>query len=95
MINSQMIELTQDLDSLTYDTGIEIRIISENFDSPYRFTKLTTFQFNTIMMADSSLNKENILMAFLYINSYIGCRSQVDSGNDECSCDNPKPFGEV
>ena len=28
-----MIEVKQDLDSLSYDTGIEIKIISENFDS--------------------------------------------------------------
>lgn len=92
MINSQMIEVSQDLDSLTYDTGIEIKIISENFDSPHRFSKLTSHQFNTIMMADSSLNKENILMAFLYINSYIGCRSQIDSATDSESCNNPEAF---
>lgn len=92
MINSQMIAITQDLDSLTYDTGIEIKIIPENFDCPDRFTKLTSSQFNTIMMADSSLNKENILMAFLYINSYIGCRSQIDPANGKESHDNPEAF---
>lgn len=92
MINNQMIAITQDLDSLTYDTGIEIKIIPENFDCPDRFTKLSSSQFNTIMMADSSLNKENILMAFLYINSYIGCRSQIDSTNSKESHDNPEAF---
>lgn len=81
MINSQMIEITQDLDSLTYDTGIEIKIIPENFDCLDRFTKLTASQFNTIMMADSSLNKENILMAFLYINSYISCRAKTNASS--------------
>lgn len=92
MINNKMIEVKQDLDSLTYDTGIEIKIIPENFDCPDKFTKLTSSQFNTIMMADSSLNKENILMAFLYINSYIGCRSQIESSNGKDSCDNPEAF---
>lgn len=81
-----MISVTQDLDSLSYDTGIEIKIIPENFDCPDRFTKLTSSQFDTIMMADSSLNKENILMAFLYINSYIGCRIKEEG-------DSPSKYG--
>lgn len=93
MINNKMIEVKQDLDSLNYDTGIEIRIIPENFDYPDKFTKLTTSQFDAIMMADSSLNKENILMAFLYINSYIGCRSRQDDGSEyENAKDNPEAF---
>ena len=93
MINNKMIEVKQDLDSLNYDTGIEIKIIPENFDYPDKFTKLTTSQFNTIMMADSTLNKENILMAFLYINSYIGCRSRQDDGSEyENAKDNPEAF---
>lgn len=95
MINNKMIEVKQDLDSLSYDTGIEIKIISENFDFPNKFTKLTASQFDVIMMADSSLNKENILMAFLYINSYIGCRNRnSDNQNtqDEYAKDNPEAF---
>ena len=32
MINNKMIKVSQDLDSLSYDTGIEIEIIPENFD---------------------------------------------------------------
>lgn len=93
MINNKMIEVKQDLDSLSYDTGIEIKIIPENFDYPDKFVKITTSQINTIMMADSSLNKENILMAFLYINSYIGCRSKKDDGSEfENAKDNPEAF---
>lgn len=76
MINNKMIEVQQDLDSIGYDTGIEIKIISENFDHPKKFTKITSTQIDTIMMSDSSINKENLLMAFLYINSYIGCRGE-------------------
>ena len=74
MINNKMIEVKQDLDSIGYDTGIEIEIIPENFDHPNKFTKITSSQIDTIMMADSSINKENLLIAFLYINSYIGFR---------------------
>ena len=93
MINNKMIEVIQDLDSLSYDTGIEIKIIPKNFDYPDKFCKLTTSQFDTIMMADSSLNKENILMAFLYINSYIGCRSRQDDGSEyDNAKDNPEAF---
>ena len=93
MINNQMIEVKQDLDSLSYDTGIEIKIISENFDSTEKFGKLTSSQFDTIMMADSSLNRENILVAFLYINSYIGCRPRQNDGSEyENAKDNPEAF---
>ena len=93
MINNKMIKVSQDLDSLSYDTGIEIEIIPENFDCAEKFTMITTSQLNTIMMADSSLNKENILLAFLYINSYIGCRSKKDDGTEyENAKDNPEAF---
>lgn len=93
MINNKMIEVKQDLDSLSYDTGIEIKIIPENFDSTEKFGKLTSSQFDTIMMADSSLNRENILVAFLYINSYIGCRPRQNDGSEyENARDNPEAF---
>ena len=74
MINNKMIEVQQDLDTLGYDTGIEIKIIPENFDAVDKFSKITSSQLDFIMMNESSINKENILMAFLYINSYIFIR---------------------
>lgn len=93
MVNNKMIKIAQDLDSLSYDTGIEIEIIPENFDCAKKFTMITSSQLDTIMMADSSLNKENILLAFLYINSYIGCRSRRDDGTEyENAKDNPEAF---
>ena len=93
MINNKMIEVKQDLDSIGYDTGIEIQIIAENFDHPKKFTKLTAHQLDTIMMADSSINKQNLLMAFLYINSYIGCRGNYSENiYSEDSKDNPEAF---
>ena len=52
MINNKMIEVKQDLDSIGYDTGIEIQIIPENFDHPNKFTKITSSQIDTIMMAE-------------------------------------------
>ena len=93
MINNKMIEVKRNLDSLSYDTGIEIKIIPENFDYPDKFGKLTSTQFNAIMMADSSLNRENILMAFLYINSYIGCRKKNKDGSEiDNAKDKPEAF---
>lgn len=93
MINNKMIEVKQDLDSLNYDTGIEIKIISDNFDCPGNFGKITSSQFDVIMMVDSSLNRENILMAFLYINSYIGCRAKKNDGSEfDNAKDNPEAF---
>lgn len=93
MINNKMIEVEQDLNSLSYDTGIKITIIPNNFDFPDKFGMLTSSQFDTIMMTDSSLNRENILMAFLYINSYIGCRSRNSDGSELSNAkDKPEAF---
>ena len=50
MINNKMIEVKQDLDSIGYDTGIEIKIIPDNFDFGKDFSKLTSSQFDFIMM---------------------------------------------
>ena len=94
MINNRMIEVKQELDSLTYDTGIEIKIIKENFDSEKKFSKLTSSQYDMIMMADTSLNRESILMAFLYINSYIISREKNDDGSEKSKRpqDSPEAF---
>lgn len=81
MINNKMIEVKQDLDSVGYDTGIEIKIISDNFDCPDRFGKISSSQLDVIMMSDTTLSKESLLMAFLYINSYIGCRPKKTENN--------------
>lgn len=82
MINNKMIKIQCDLDSLNYDTGIEIKIIPENFDCPDHFCKLTSSQLDVIMMNDSVINRECLLMAFLYINSYIGNRPKKDDGTE-------------
>ena len=91
MINNKMIEVQQDLDTLGYDTGIEIKIIPENFDVVDKFSKITSSQLDFIMMSESSINKENILMAFLYINSYIYVRQRDKNGNELLSKPQDKP----
>lgn len=93
MINNKMIEIAQDLDAVSYDTAIEIKIISDNFDYPEKFGKITSSQYDVIMMADSSISKESILMAFLYINSYIGCRRKNEDGTELSNAkDYPEAF---
>ncbi len=82
-----------DIYAVGYEDCIEIDIISKNFDATNNFTKLYGKDFDTIMLADSSLNRENILVAFLYINSYIGCRSRQNEGSEyENAKDNPEAF---
>lgn len=73
---SNMINITSDFDihSVGYNECIQMDIIPENFDATDRFGKITSSQLDFIMMNESSINKENILMAFLYINSYIFIR---------------------
>lgn len=93
MINNRMIEVRQDLDSIGYDTGIEIKIISENFDAIENFSKITSSQLDFIMTNESSINKENILMAFLYIDSYIFIRRKGSDGVPSSdSSNNPEAF---
>lgn len=91
MINNNMIQVKQDLDSVGYDTGIEIKIIPENFDATDKFSKITSSQLDFIMMSESSINKENILMAFLYINSYIFIRPKNKNNEEIISDPKSKP----
>lgn len=91
MINNKMIETKQDLNSIGYDTGIEIKIIPDNFDPCKDFSKLTSSQYDFIMMNESSINRENILVAFLYINSYIYIRQRDKNGNELLSKPQDKP----
>lgn len=91
MINNSMIQVKQDLDSIGYDTGIEIKIIPENFDATDKFSKITSSQLDFIMMSESSINKENILMAFLYINSYIFIRPKNKNNEEIISDPKSKP----
>ena len=91
MVNNKMIEVKQDLDSIGYDTGIEIKIIPDNFEFRKDFSKITSSQLDFIMMNESSINKENILMAFLYINSYIYVRQRDKNGNETMYNPETKP----
>lgn len=92
---SNMINITSDFDihSVGYNECIQMDIIPENFDATDKFSKITSSQLDFIMMSESSINKENILMAFLYINSYIVIRPK--NKNNEETISNPKPKPEA
>lgn len=87
---SNMINITSDFDihSVGYNECIQMDIIPENFDATDKFSKITSSQLDFIMMNESSINKENILVAFLYINSYIFIRPK--NKNNEETISNPK-----
>ncbi len=91
LINNNMIEVKQPLHTLSFDTGIEIKIIPENFDYTEYFSRITSSQLGTICRNDTKLNRESILMAFLYINSYIGCRPKNDDGSEKMYNPETKP----
>ena len=84
MRDNKLIKVKQDLNSLGYDTGIEIEIIPENFDCRNNFTKITLSQLETIKNAKVSVNKESLLTVFLYISSYMMSQSKQNySSNKE------------
>lgn len=94
MIDNQMIQVKGNLDSIGCDDVIEIKIIPSNFDCIEKFTKLNANQIDTILESDCGSNKENILLVFLYIASYIGCRKKNDAENkdDHNIKNNPNAF---
>ena len=83
MIKNDMIKIFQNLEDISYDTGIKIRIIPKNFDCESNFTKFTTTHYKAIMAADGSINKENLLRTLLYVSSYIGTKKSDNDGGYE------------
>lgn len=90
---SNMINITSDFDihSVGYTDCIQMDIIYSNFDATDKFSKITSSQLDFIMMSESSINKENILMAFLYINSYIFIRPKNKNNEEIISDPKSKP----
>lgn len=90
---SNMIRITSDFDiyNVGYTDCIQINILCQNFDACKDFSKITSSQFDFIMLNESSINRENILVAFLYINSYIYIRQRDNNGNELLSKPQDKP----
>ena len=90
---NNFIDTNFDYYAIGYEDCIEIEIIAENFIPTKDYTILSGKTFDSIMSIDSKINKENILVAFLYILSYIGCRKRKDDDSDyESAKDNPEAF---
>ena len=79
MGNNKMIELLTDLKDITYTTCIEIKILNGAFITDKNFTRIYTNQFLAIGGMDYS-GKENILLVYLYVKSYIISR-KIDIPN--------------
>lgn len=90
---SNMIRIISDFDiyNVGYTDCIQMDILCQNFDACKDFSKITSSQFDFIMLNESSINRENILVTFLYINSYIFIRQKDDNGNELSSNPESKP----
>ena len=71
MVENEMIEIASDLSKVKADTGIEIKTNNLVFDTSKNFTIVTIEQFKTILSLNTKVNKENILLVYLYVKSYI------------------------
>lgn len=72
MNESKMIEIQQDLDSASYDTGIKIVVKPNYFDSNGKYCMIPFNVLDKIMDSETTVNKEAALLSYLYIGSYIG-----------------------
>jgi hypothetical protein len=89
MIKASMISIEQDLNSITYDTGIEIKIIPKNFYSEGKWSAVYDDDMDSIIADKSTINKDVLLLSFLYINSYINIRQTNNQ------IENPEKFPEA
>lgn len=95
MNESNLIRITSDFEiyNADYDDCIRLDIICANFDATDNFSIITRSQLNFIMNANTKCNKENILLVFLYINSYIYVRKKDTSSVDASDpANNPEAF---
>lgn len=87
------IEVDFDVYTIGYDDCLEIKIIEKNFIPEKDFTKIYGRDFDKIMSMNTKPTKESILLCFLYINSYIGCRKRNEDGSDKSNAKNyPEAF---
>lgn len=71
MVENEMIEIESNLSKVRTDTGIEIKTNNSVFDTSKNFTVVTIEQFKAILSLSNKVNKENILLVYLYVKSYI------------------------
>lgn len=79
MERNNMIVVYADLDSVTYNTGIKLKVISENFDAENGYFMITSSQLDFIRNANTEINKENAVIVFMYILSNLNNHSVKDA----------------
>lgn len=79
---------------ISYNDMIEIKIYPNNFIPQGNFTMIYWDDFDFIMNSKTIFNKEPLLLTFLYICSYIGCRPRNDDGTEKLPdpSDSPEAF---
>ncbi|MBU5332080.1 hypothetical protein KQI61_07700 [Anaerocolumna aminovalerica] len=80
--NEKMIDVITDLNTIKYDSVIELKIINENFDCLDSFTKIDSNEFNSIVSSNSNVSIENLIQVYLYVKSYIFKRNIKKPKND-------------
>ena len=72
-----------DIYNVPYDRCITLKIIAQNFDCAGNFTKIYNSEFDALLCTSYAprknkigIRRENILLVYLYIKSYIGSRSK-------------------
>jgi hypothetical protein len=87
------IETSFDIYGISYNDIISVKIIRQNFDPIGNYTKLYGDDLDRILNIGTTLNKESLLVVFLYIASYIGCRKRQSDGSDYPGAqDHPEAF---
>ena len=78
-----LIDVDFDIYTVGYDDCLEIKIIEKNFIPEKDFTKVYSKDFDKIMTMETNPTKESVLLCYLYILSYIGCRKRNEDGSEK------------
>lgn len=66
-----------------YKDFICIHIVRDNFDSISNFTLIYWKDYHKVLDSESNLRKENLLITYLYMASYIGYRAETDNNPED------------
>ena len=81
MAKNQMVAIRQDINKISYDTCIELTILP-NFGCRENYTIINASQLDAITSCDTNISKDNLLLVFLYIRSYIIHRPKYNDGSE-------------
>lgn len=88
-----LIDVDFNIYTVGYDDCLEIKIIEKNFIPEKDFTKVYSKDFDKIMAMETKPTKESVLLCYIYILSYIGCRKRNEDGSEKSNAkDYPEAF---